>query len=1126
MPQSGDGPRKGGPKKAHLSSLLVEATTPPEAFHYSGRNNDNNINLRVGTWNVRTMLDLDSANNDVTRPRRRSALIALELERYKIDMAALSETRLSGEGSLTEDGGGYTFYWKGHPEGQPRHHGVGLAIRNELMAKIVEAPTFINERLLTLRIPLVKGEHVTVISCYAPTLTSEESLKDNFYEQLHQTLSSIHKDDKIILLGDFNARVGREASVWDGVIGRNGVGKMNSNGLRLLTLCCEFNLTITNTIFRMKNRYKTSWMHPRSKHWHLIDYVIVRKRDLKFVKKTSAIRGAECSTDHRLIASDIMWKIRPKRRQAGVTKRKLNCEALQDPILRQEFQVKVGEALQSSPVDSSLDLDAQWNQISTTLRSAAEESIGFRARQHRDWFDENRDDIRTLIASKNAAHDALLRNPNSSALRQRFADLRATVQRETRRMENEWWINLAREIQGYADENDTHRFYDTIKKAYGPTSRSTLPVRSADGRELIRDARGISVRWAEHFSTLLNSGIEPDSAILNDIGQVGIKHQLDMPPTMEEIEGSVHSLNNRKSPGGDGIPAEIYKYGGTPVLQCLYQVISAAWTAETIPQAWKDSLIITLYKNKGDKADCGNSRGISLLSVAGKVLAKILLKRLIKHISEDLMPETQCGFRQNRSTSDMIFVARQTLEKCREQFKDLHICFVDLSKAFDTVDRPLLWEILRCSGCPPKFINLVRLLHEGMEARVRVGSLESDPFNVSRGVKQGCTLAPVLFNLYVSYITRLLAAQVGPDCGININYRMDRNLFDLQKLKARTKIKQSWFLELQYADDCAILSHTTSGLQEAISKVKELYTRFGLEINVRKTEVLHWTCENPQAITPEIMICDTPLTVSSSFKYLGAFIANDCKLDTELNNRICQASKAMGRLRDRVFKNQNLSLHTKIKVYTAVCLSSLLYGSEAWTLYARQLRLLEAWHIKSLRSIMGVTWRDKLTYEEMYRRTGSGSLESQIGRRQLRWIGHVIRMDDSRVPKQILYGELSTGRRKAGGQRKRHKDHVKTTLKKFEIPPDMLETYAADRSGWRARCHEGEKKCLQSRNELMGLRRQRRHQQDTIVADGSFPCTICDKVCRSRIGLLSHLKAHQQRRRGDGTVVVTLDGPP
>ena len=132
-----------------------------------------------------------------------------------------------------------------------RQHGVGLAIQNELVEKIVEAPSFINERLLTIRFPLVKGEYAAVLSSYAPTFTSEKNLKDTFYEQLHQALSSIHKDDKIIFLLDINAWVGREASVWDEGFGRNSVVKMNRIGLRLLSLCCEFNLTIMKTIFRI-----------------------------------------------------------------------------------------------------------------------------------------------------------------------------------------------------------------------------------------------------------------------------------------------------------------------------------------------------------------------------------------------------------------------------------------------------------------------------------------------------------------------------------------------------------------------------------------------------------------------------------------------------------------------------------------------------------------------------------------------------------------------------------------------------------------------------------------------------------------------------------------------------------
>ena len=102
-----------------------------------------------------------------------------------------------------------------------------------------------------------------------------------------------------------------------------------------------------------------------------------------------------------------------------------------------------------------------------------------------------------------------------------------------------------------------------------------------------------------------------------------------------------------------------------------------------------------------------------------------------------------------------------------------------------------------------------------------------------------------------------------------------------------------------------------------------------------------------------------------------------------------------------------------------------------------------------------MTWRDKLAYEEIYRRTGSVNQESQLGRRQLRSIRHVIKMDGNRLSKQVLYGELSSGERRAGGQKKHHKDPITSVLKKFKVAPEMLVTYAADRSGWRTKCHEG-----------------------------------------------------------------------
>ena len=138
-------------------------------------------------------------------------------------------------------------------------------------------------------------------------------------------------------------------------------------------------------------------------------------------------------------------------------------------------------------------------------------------------------------------------------------------------------------------------------------------------------------------------------------------------------------------------------------------------------------------------------------------------------------------------------------------------------------------------------------------------------------------------------------------------------------------------------------------------------------------------------------------------------------------------------------------------------------------------------------------------------------------------------MGNERLPKQILYGELSSGSRAAGGQKKRHKDYIKTILKKFEIAPTMLESYSSDRADWRSRCFNGATKCEEKRTERMRSRRIRRHQlqnQNVAQEDGGHPCPTCGRVCLSRIGLQSHMRAHQRRVRGGGAVVVAPDGPP
>ncbi|KAK0135467.1 Craniofacial development protein 2 [Merluccius polli] len=236
---------------------------------------------------------MDSASSD--RPERRTAVIAKELRRFKIDLAALSETRLADKGQLKQE----------KAVDEPRIHGVGFAIKNNLITHLPKSPVGINEWLMTLRLKLMNNQMATAVSAYAPALDSQDEDKEAFYAALDNILTNIPKEDKVLLLRDFNARVGKDHKVWKATMGKEGVGNINSNGVVLLSKCAEHDLVITKQeISSKRNKFKTSWMHPRPKCWHLIDYVIVRAKDRKDVKITRAMTGADdCWTDHRLIHS-------------------------------------------------------------------------------------------------------------------------------------------------------------------------------------------------------------------------------------------------------------------------------------------------------------------------------------------------------------------------------------------------------------------------------------------------------------------------------------------------------------------------------------------------------------------------------------------------------------------------------------------------------------------------------------------------------------------------------------------------------------------------------------------------------------------------------------------------------
>ncbi|KAK2188934.1 hypothetical protein NP493_119g04017 [Ridgeia piscesae] len=217
-------------------------------------------------------------------------------------------------------------------------------------------PRSVSDRIMTMRLPLSKDNFATIISVYAPTMTNPDENKEVFYNQLANVLSGIPRTDKLLLIGDFNARIGRDNDKWPLVMGKHGIGKCNSNGELLLALCSEFELIVTNTMFKQKDERKTTWMHPRSRHWHMIDFIITRCRDKMDVHST-----AWSWTDHLKLRSKVAFRIRQKHNKQGTSKpTKLNT-AKPSTISRMEsFEQEMDSALAQWEEKESSTPDEEW----------------------------------------------------------------------------------------------------------------------------------------------------------------------------------------------------------------------------------------------------------------------------------------------------------------------------------------------------------------------------------------------------------------------------------------------------------------------------------------------------------------------------------------------------------------------------------------------------------------------------------------------------------------------------------------------------------------------------------------------------------------------------------------------
>ena len=270
------------------------------------------------------------------------------------------------------------------------------------------------------------------------------------------------------------------------------------------------------------------------------------------------------------------------------------------------------------------------------------------------------------------------------------------------------------------------------------------------------------------------------------------------------------------------------------------------------------------------------------MSHAGKVLLKVVARRLSAYCeAKGLLPEEQCGFRPNRSTTDMMFVVRRLQETRRKAGVSPHMCFIDLQKPYDTVDRTLLWQVLTRTGVPPQMLAVIQQFHDGMRACVRPDDgVCSDWFEVEQGLRQGCLLSPLLFNIFFAAVLTVVLQRFSEEPAI---------LAELVHLKesptsTMDNVRRAVWGML-YADDACIVPRLLQGLAKMMDVIVEFCRAFALTVSAKKTETM---CMPPPR-TPRTIVhveaAGQTYKQVQSFSYLGGAVTEIPDMSVEIARR-------------------------------------------------------------------------------------------------------------------------------------------------------------------------------------------------------------------------------------------------
>lgn len=954
---------------------------------------------KIGTWNVRTLYQAGNLEQ-----------LLKEVKRYNIEILGLSEVRWTGQGELKV--GKYKIVYSGTDENEGEHQrGVAFVLNQRANEAMLEWEP-IDERLIRIRISL-ESKKMTIIQCYAPTEVAEYEDKEIFYSKLNGVMRKIPKNDIIILMGDFNARVGSNNNGVEEVMGREGIDNRNENGELMVELCGMYNLKIGGTMFTHKRCHKVTWTSPDGNTESQIDHICVSHKNSKMLRDTRNQRGADIGSDHYLLLAKFNLNIGKVKTRYLKTKREIyDTKKAQCEGIRQKFTQTLREKRLN--IDYTKPIEVVWNKCKDALLETGKETLGLRSYDKKEWLT---DQTWKLIEERRKIKHRKLRECSEDMkkeIQNKYNKIAAEIKRSIRRDKRKFIQRTAEEAQRAASIGDTKTVYKKIREI-GRRRKTSNIIKGKDGNILTNTEEQLE-RWAEYFRDVLNIKREGISRmkVENQIPELDIKTE---PPSMGEIIEAINKLKKDKAPGIDEITGDLLKVDIQNTAELLHPLFIKIWQEERFPEDWKKGIIIKLPK-KGDLKNCTNWRGITLLSTVNKLFCRILVNRMKVELDKDLRKE-QHGFRSGRSCTDLINTLRIITEHSMEYQSPLCLAFIDFEKAFDSINRENIWIVLRNRGVPQKIINLIKEGYNQYKSIVKHEGKLSQDFETETGVKQGCVLSPILFTLVLDEVMKTAISNKKG----GIPWKL------MEKLE-----------DLDFADDICLISDKIHKLQERLCDLSSEGKKIGLKINIEKTKVIYLNTDSNQEITLE----GNTIEEVKEFNYLGSIIAETDGVLKDVNNRTNKARAVFMSL-NKTWRSNNLTLQTKIKVFNSMVKPVLLYGSESWTLTKAIEQKLQVFTNRCLRNILQVWWPKRISNEDLWQRTGEEPIGNQIKRRKFGWLGHTLRKEKDEIPRRALQWHPE-GKRKSGRPKE---TWTKKTQREAGMSLAEMGFLAKDRRNWK-----------------------------------------------------------------------------